>query len=1231
MAIWRDAAVCTHPESGQQARSYEWIVQDFAVDMAGIPAGGFRDIDVTTVLVHNPAPRQTHWLRFTLSERQAVQDPAINLADGRGPAAPNAFAFGETEDYFYKPQPQGQPGELVLTKSVISETNPVGYADTVTYNINLKHMGGTEPITAEIRDLLVYPQHLLGPVNVTEVMTGVTPLFAGVEYQRGGQGRLNTIIRWQGTLAPNAEIQISFPVHIHPLCQPNQQTEEITNTVQVRHPNGEPLTASVGFDALCPGATIDNISVSQSVLEDNSDLGPVAVQADKLGNFEIQDFRAIPLRTYFTSTAKSPVTVGYVLEIAAVETAIPAAANMMPQRHTGVLTLEAGESVSVDTLADTAALLGTLMAEIPSDAAQELEIQSTVKFAVLPLDLAEIPLDVLDPGLIKTQIDKFKVRPWDVGDAPDSSNHFGAPMTTYGAVPATFPTVFDPATGLPNGPAHARPRPFHLGAAVDLERDADLAPAPRNIVPPANIADQDNFDDGANPNSWVLNNCRPATVPVRVFISPAAAAWIIANNGGFGYLNGWIDGNRDGNWDDYEECINPETQAKEYAPEHIIIDEPINVAALGAGLHTINVTTGRVPWPANPAVDEAWVRLTLAEQKSIKTLATPDDKPYGDGRGNVLPNGDAVPFRTGETEDYLRRPQLNGADMAANIDLDWQPVPMQDANAAATSLNFEEIKVTFRAGYANLGSQTAQNASYTLTVPSLMTISGVQSVPALEKGSVELGDVVVVKLGDVPANSRGFIMIEGKFPASALVNNEVIEGFLAVIASENDVNPDNNQQTSSLTVELPASRVGIKAPWSSFLVPGGTTCSTSVEMAGTGIPGSELVVELVPLHDHADIQASAVITHWPGPLTATVKVGPAGNWGTTWTNLGSGSYAGGVVGRGSGPTARLDKSSPKLQGVRFNVNTDLRIDPMSLAFQAENGRIFHPNTLGWGREQWQVRLPNGTYTVGINICQQSDNTQISLEVAGVGSVALTDEDNDGRYEGSVTIGQTAARSASAAQDLILTVVTNDGEAVYDGSAENATPGQVKDAVSNAALADAIVTLYAGESDQGIYSAWNGGDYGQSNPQTTAADGSYLFSAPAGSYFVTAAKNGYQPFRSNEVAVSDLFNQVISLTPAVTQEADLVIAITESGFSPATVMVKPNSVIKFVNADIASHNITGNVNWNSGILFSGESYTVRVGDSGNIVISDSTSPTYSGLILVDPLAGQTQIFLPSVVR
>mgnify|MGYP001297396669 CR=1 FL=1 len=78
---------------------------------------------------------------------------------------------------------------------------------------------------------------------------------------------------------------------------------------------------------------------------------------------------------------------------------------------------------------------------------------------------------------------------------------------------------------------------------------------------------------------------------MRVFISPQAVAWFQQHSTS-GYLNAWIDANRDGDWGDGTNCNGLA------ALEHIVIDYPIDVVALGAGIHTINLPTGLVPWPA---------------------------------------------------------------------------------------------------------------------------------------------------------------------------------------------------------------------------------------------------------------------------------------------------------------------------------------------------------------------------------------------------------------------------------------------------------------------------------------------------------------------------------------------------------------------------------------------------------------------------------------------------------
>ena len=59
------------------------------------------------------------------------------------------------------------------------------------------------------------------------------------------------------------------------------------------------------------------------------------------------------------------------------------------------------------------------------------------------------------------------------------------------------------------------------------------------------------------------------------------------------------------------------------ALEHIVIDLPINAAALGPGLHSVTVpTNGLVFWRAEIAKQPAWLRLTLSDRPANKPLVS---------------------------------------------------------------------------------------------------------------------------------------------------------------------------------------------------------------------------------------------------------------------------------------------------------------------------------------------------------------------------------------------------------------------------------------------------------------------------------------------------------------------------------------------------------------------------------------------------------------------------------
>jgi hypothetical protein len=100
----------------------------------------------------------------------------------------------------------------------------------------------------------------------------------------------------------------------------------------------------------------------------------------------------------------------------------------------------------------------------------------------------------------------------ELGDAPDSTNSFGATMTAYTwGVDANFPTVYQ-AGSPPYGPIHKHPLAVaYLGPNTTLELEADTdwdSDLINNIDPGADTPDQDGADDGVLGMPLNLPRCR---------------------------------------------------------------------------------------------------------------------------------------------------------------------------------------------------------------------------------------------------------------------------------------------------------------------------------------------------------------------------------------------------------------------------------------------------------------------------------------------------------------------------------------------------------------------------------------------------------------------------------------------------------------------------------------------------------------------------------------------------
>jgi uncharacterized repeat protein (TIGR01451 family) len=161
----------------------------------------------------------------------------------------------------------------------------------------------------------------------------------------------------------------------------------------------------------------------------------------------------------------------------------------------------------------------------------------------------------------------------------------------------------------------------------------------------------DMFDDGWLNPGVNFAHCQPHTLQFKIFVDSQLPQYVQQ-----AYLNVWFDGDRNGDWAGLNPC------GSTPVPEHIVIDHPLNIAAMVSGTHIVSVTT-TVPVFNEPAGEPAWMRVTLSEQPSVKTAGTFTDPsgavhPFGDGQGvqtSLEPVNDTEVegFWLGETEDYL--------------------------------------------------------------------------------------------------------------------------------------------------------------------------------------------------------------------------------------------------------------------------------------------------------------------------------------------------------------------------------------------------------------------------------------------------------------------------------------------------------------------------------------------------------------------------------------------------
>jgi len=688
-----------------------------------------------------------------------------------------------------------------------------------------------------------------------------------------------------------------------------------------------------------------------------------------------------------------------------------------------------------------------------------------------------------------------------------------------------------------------------------------------------------------------------------------------------------VDSNRDGDWADAAQCASGPT------PEHIVIDQPVDIATLTPGLNTIAVTTtGPVAWPGEMVQKPAWLRVMLSEEKSVKLAGLP----YGDGRGP------ASGYRTGETEDYLLRPSGQGADPLLNADVAWNPMPSTETGARAN-------RVALRIGYANNGSEPLVDGSLTITLPTVLanaTLLDVISTPdlGLEKRSPL---VINLSLGTLEPGQTGTIIYswkveEGETAARSTGAVEQLGNFEIQLVGKN---PNgvfvHISALRALHIDQIVPTIGFGIPGSPYRAANATTSRDNVEIRGTAAPSATLTLSLLHIGE-GGISRSA-LTHG-GWLTATVMVGANGAWSYGLENLVEGLYWA-RIGNGAPGVARtsaLDKASPKMAESFLQVAPDLPIDPLSFVIGDGAGMNWTPETLNFNIGMPPtVFVPGRTYTMQVQQTPNTQNLGLALQFFSPFQTLVFEDLGGGTLGWTNCLTCTRSSNVSTGVGGYALAINNDGEeTVLEGTYNTTALGKVNDATTGRPISGAAVRLLAQTevsdtvNSGSVYVSWDGAG-GQANPQTTGADGGYLFVPGEGIYRVEVSAPGYQPYTSDDVAVAagGAVALDIALTPSVTQAADVTISIGPGGFDPGVLVVPPGTTIRWVNMDVTPHSVVA-TGFDSGLLNPGTGYMITASQVQSITFRDGTDPFNMGTLVVDPNApsvGGGKIFLPFIVR
>lgn len=1067
---------------------------------------------------------------------------------------------------------------------------------------------------------------------------------------------------WRGGIAENGFIEILIPVRVNNSCSPTSPdtTCSVDLTARVFNDSGEEMMSETVEVVITPSDfSPSSLEIGAGVVMTNGDLSQNALCGAECEQTVIKMTNTDSQSVYVKVGAEKIAGLKYLNTSTGIFSDMDfndgRAPEMQDRFQVHDVEMEPGETVEVP-------LNFAITKEFADDTTLPLKLFACVS--------RESNQRCTQASVIFLDAINFQVRRRDLGDAPDSTNHFASPMPAYPGVMGNFPTTADPALPGPQGPAHDRPWPLHLGRQVSFEAEADIGPdsdGPNNLEPglAVPLADLDGGEDGVRLETLSVEACKTTEIDLQVAILPGMVTYY-QQNGGMAYLNVWLDGNHDGDWADAMMCDDADS------PEHIVIDEPIDVVTLGVGLHNLKIKTTAVPWMDNPEVDNAaWMRVTLAEQMSPKLPGLS----YGDGRGP------AGRYRFGETEDYLYYPSdSEGHQPQIEITLeevdrgDERREPLAGDGRAPEMLRQPTRELIVR--FYNKGFKPATDLQIEVKLGDPLDqilydswsgcLTCVRSAEVYQAQNTVLrgpdaeemvfSRIRTFNIGTLQPQSFGTIVL-GWSGCLTCTRAPEMPSVHTVRAFTPELEWTKSLERSSDRLMTPF----IRAAWTGCL-----TCTRSADafslwdyggMSVVGTPGSTIKMLLngeptgqtavIGPDGYSEINLdfppeNVVFGHGPHAVRAFQVVAEQG-------------------GKQSRPSNVLDMSCP-VSGIHIvgigHINAEGEVDFVPHLKPTSNNPAIRVLA---GDKSQDVSLPGFGNFLAYRNCRQQEVTDIEMFFRGE-DVTFDKEMNLGN--GTTVLGWTGCLTCTrAAEDdeVGFTVKINQAgfsEPIeYGYVLEYGTPGHfmVKDASTGKALEDVEITVLRKVKKGTGRHTWV--DVGHC--VTTLKDGSWSALVPEGEYMVIAKKDGYQPYRSGPIladspddvfivltsGLDELFDSQaprydlgfdINMTPRYVGETEKQIDITAG--NPA-IQVTLGDVVRFVNWDrdmSLTAQIDGRVpqstSFDSGLLAAGESYTFVFDQPGTYTYQMDGDENREGVIVVTGSSSMSNtIYLPIIVR